>query len=54
MVVEWPSQLLPPYVAEVSQPLFAAKPAFERALVSAARVSSTPGAMIGSSIALRP
>ena len=54
MVVEWPSQLLPPYVADVSQPLFAWKPAFARALVLASRVASTPGAMTGSSIALRP
>ena len=54
MVVEWPSQLLPPYVAEVSQPLRAANPAFSRAAVLASRVRSTPGAMTGSSMALRP
>lgn len=52
--VEWPSQLLPPYVAEVSQPLFAANPALTSFWFSAVRVASTPGAMTGSSIALRP
>jgi hypothetical protein len=54
MVVEWPSQLLPPYVADVSQPLLAWKPALARASVRASSVASTPGASTGSSIALRP
>jgi len=53
-VVEWPSQLLPPNVADVSQPLFAWKPAFARAFVLVSSVLVTPGAISGSSIALRP
>lgn len=52
--MECPSQLLPPYVAEVSQPLRAWKPAFASASVLASRVRSTPGAITGSSTALRP
>ncbi|BFO21306.1 hypothetical protein SHKM778_76940 [Streptomyces sp. KM77-8] len=52
--VEWPSQLLPPYVAEVSQPLRAWNPAFASAAVRVSRVSMTPGAISGSSVAVRP
>jgi hypothetical protein len=52
--VEWPSQLLPPKVADVSQPLLAAKPAFVSASALVSSVLLTPGEMSGSSSALRP
>ncbi|GAA3304568.1 hypothetical protein GCM10020295_56020 [Streptomyces cinereospinus] len=52
--VEWPSQLLPPKVEEVSQPLLAAKPASARPSVAVSRVRRTPGEISGSSTALRP
>ncbi len=54
MKVEWPSQLLPPKVAEVSQPLRARKPAASSARVPVSRARPTPGAVTGSSTALRP